>query len=106
MIVSGTARWALLRETPDAPDLREIAAHMAPVDLILVEGFKAYDIPKIEVFRTVVGKPPLWHGLRGIVAVATDEPGLQAPHPLLPLDDPATIAAWIAKFVADHPAVE
>ncbi len=104
MVVSG-ARWALLRETPEAPDLRQLAARMAPVDLVLVEGFKQYDFPKIEVFRPAAGGAPLWPDLPGIVAVATDDANLDCPHPLLPLNDPATVAIWIATFVAQqkHP---
>jgi molybdopterin-guanine dinucleotide biosynthesis protein MobB len=46
VLVVGGQRWALLRETPEGPPgLPALAARMAPVDLILVEGFKGYDFP-------------------------------------------------------------
>ncbi len=103
MVVSGT-RWALLRETPERPDLRDIASHMAPVDLVLVEGFKAYDFPKIEVFRAATGHAPLWPQLPGIVALATDDAVPACPYPVLPLNDPTAIGAWIAVFVTEEHA--
>jgi molybdopterin-guanine dinucleotide biosynthesis protein B len=100
VVVVSDARWALLRETPAETDLRQLAARMAPVDLVLVEGFKQYDFPKIEVFRPAAGGPPMWPDLPGIVAVATDDTALDCPHPLLPLNDPARIATWIATWMA------
>ena len=71
MLVS-TARFALLRETPQPLDLDALVARMAPVDLILVEGFKLEEMPKIEVYRAALGKPRLWPDMAGIVAMATD----------------------------------
>ncbi len=99
MVVSGS-RWALLRETPEPPPLRELAARLAPVDLVLVEGFKTDDFPKIEVHRPALGKTPLWPGLGSVVAVASDDSGLACVPPLLPLNDAAEIARFVAGFVA------
>ncbi len=107
VLVVGGMRWALLHELPPdepdlAPDLLQLSARLEPVDLVLVEGFKAYNFPKIEVFRPSVGKPPLWLAMAGIVAVATDEPGVAAgagrPPELLPLNDAPAIARWIAAW--------
>ena len=107
VLVVGGMRWALLHEMPDndpgtAPDLLVLAARLEPVDLVLVEGFKAYDFPKIEVFRPSVGKPPLWPEMSGIVAVASDcalaPAGATPPPPLLPLNDAPAIARWIAAW--------
>jgi molybdopterin-guanine dinucleotide biosynthesis protein B len=99
MVVSGS-RWALLRETPEPPPLRELAARLAPVDLVLVEGFKTDDFPKIEVHRPALGKTPLWPGMGSVVAVASDDSGLACVPPLLPLNDAAEIARFVAGFVA------
>ena len=98
VLVVGGERWALLRETPgEVPDLRVLAARLAPVDLVLVEGFKTYDFPKLEVYRAAVGKPPLWLETSGVAAVASDSPPPQAFRaPWLPLNDARQIAAWIA----------
>jgi molybdopterin-guanine dinucleotide biosynthesis protein B len=93
MVVSGT-RWALLRETPEGTDPAALLARMAPVDLVLAEGFKFDDFPKIEVCRPALGKPRLWPETPGIVAVASDAP-LEDDLPILDLNDAAGIAAWI-----------
>src|SRR3546814_9701549 len=71
-----------LRGAPE-PRLPELLARMAPVDLVLVEGFKHARHPKLEVFRPAVGKPPLWPGDDAVVAVASDRPLPDCPHPVL-----------------------
>ena len=96
----GGHRWALLCEAPDGPPAPALlAARMAPVDLILVEGFKSYPFPKLEVHRPSLGHPPIWPTMPGILAVAADAPPHEAcPHPLLALNDAPAIARWVAAF--------
>ena len=95
VLVSGGARWALLHELDGPePTLPELLRHLAPVDLVLVEGFKTSPHPKIEVFRPSLGKSPLWPGRTDILAVASDDAMLDCPVPVLPLDDPAAVVAW------------
>jgi molybdopterin-guanine dinucleotide biosynthesis adapter protein len=94
LVASGT-RWALLHEVvgPE-PGLPELLTHMHPVDLVLVEGYKGHPFPKLEVHRPALGKPPIWPEQPDIVAVATDAP-VAAGRLILPLNDPAAVAAWI-----------
>jgi len=96
VMVASARRFALMHELRDAPEpaLDELVARMAPVDLLLVEGFKAHPHPKLEVHRPSIGKPLLYPGDPHIVAVASDET-LEVPLPLLPLDDVAAIADMI-----------
>jgi molybdopterin-guanine dinucleotide biosynthesis protein B len=73
MIASAT-RWALQHELrgADEPDLDALVAHMSPVDLVLVEGFKRHPHPKLEVMRPSLDKEPLYPGdpmIRAIYAV-------------------------------------
>ena len=96
LVASGT-RWALLHEVEGPePELPELLARMQPVDLVLVEGYKTHKFPKLEVYRPALGKPPIWPDQPDIVAVATDAP-VSAERELLPLNDPAAIAAWIGR---------
>lgn len=109
VLLAGGERWAMFRETPTGtPDLKALAARLAPVDLVLVEGFRAYDIPRLEIFRPALGKPPLWPDHPGIVAVATDSPDIAAragyAGVILSLDDSSSIARWIMGFVASFQA--
>src|SRR5215467_13179209 len=57
VLVSSANRWALVRELRGEaePTLPELLAKLAPVDLVIVEGFKRGTHPKLEVFRAVVG---------------------------------------------------
>lgn len=99
MIASGR-RWALLHELEGPePGLPELLAHMAPVDLVVVEGFKANPHPKIEVFRPAMGRDGLWPGREDIVAIAADAPVPGAGRPVLPLNAPGEIATWAVDYL-------
>lgn len=93
VMLASSARFALLRETPQPLGLDALARRMAPVDLILVEGFKMEALPKIEVFRAALGKPRLWPDIPDIVAVATD--AVADGLPCLDMNDPDAIAERI-----------
>jgi molybdopterin-guanine dinucleotide biosynthesis protein B len=82
---------------PTEPGLAQSVARMADVDLILVEGFKSYPHPKLEVHRTSLGKPLLYGEDDHIVAVASDGPLSGVKIPVLDLDDTAAIAAFILR---------
>ena len=77
VLVTSTARWALMHELRGAPEMSLAAAiaQLSPCDIALVEGFKSAPIPKLEVHRPSVGKPLLHPDDRHVVALATDEPG-------------------------------
>lgn len=74
VMISSAHRFALMHELRDAPEptLRDLVARLGPVDIVLVEGFKFDPIPKMEVYRPSLGKPPIWPKDSHIVAVATD----------------------------------
>ena len=96
VMVASSRRFALMHELRDEPEpsLAELAARMAPVDLLLVEGFKREPHPKLEVHRPSVGKPFLYPDDPHIVAIASDRP-LTVPLTVLPLADVAAIADFI-----------
>lgn len=96
MVVSD-GRWALLRERHADEDvsLGALAERMAPVDILLVEGFKQAGIAKIEVYRPSIGKPPLFPGDGEIVAVASDAAVDVGERPLLPLSPVSAVADFI-----------
>jgi len=98
VMVASSRRFALMHELRGAPEpsLDELAARMAPVDLLLVEGFKREAHPKLEVHRPSVGKPFLYPDDPHIVAIASDTV-LAAPLPVLPLADAAAIADFILE---------
>jgi molybdopterin-guanine dinucleotide biosynthesis protein B len=101
VLVSSAKRWALMHELRGAaePGLADLVQRLSPVDLVIVEGFKRGPHPKIEVYRAVVGKPPLHPDDRRILAVASDTP-LAAPLPVIPLDAIERIAEIMLAYAA------
>ena len=70
------------------------------LDLILVEGFKHEEIPKIELFRPRMGLGPMYPNDPNIFAVATDGELPQATDlPVLDLNDAKAVAGFIARWV-------
>lgn len=104
VMMSSSRRWVLQHETRDDPEatLEELLARMTPVDLVVIEGFKAYPHAKIEVYRPSVGKDPLYPSDPDIVAVASDEALSGLPIPVLDVDD----VAAIADFIVGHCRLE
>jgi molybdopterin-guanine dinucleotide biosynthesis adapter protein len=94
VLVSSVNRWALVHELRGAaePTLGDLLAKLAPVDLVIVEGFKHGAHPKLEIYRSALGKPPLHPGDQHIVAVASDAPVPSARVPVVGLDDVEAIA--------------
>src|ERR1700693_1484164 len=74
VLVTSANRWALLHELRGAPepDLGELLAKLAPVDVVLCEGSKRSTPNKIEVHRPSLGKPLLYPDDAAVVAVASD----------------------------------
>jgi len=89
----GGLRYAIMREQ-DEPGLAEVLARLSPADLVLVEGFKREQHPKIEVRSG--GGPPLVAADPAIVAIATDQPLGDQRLPCFRRDDIAAIADFIA----------
>ena len=97
VLVSSANRWALIHEGRGAPELGldELLVHLAPVDLVLVEGFKASAHAKLEVHRGANGKPLLHLDDPKIFAIASDVALADAAIPVLDLDDTGAIADFL-----------
>jgi len=97
VVLATARRWAVIHELRGAaePPLDELLARMTPVDLVLVEGFKRFPHPKIEVHRAERGTPLLAPEDPSVVAVASDAPLPGLALPRLGLDDVPAIAAFI-----------
>jgi len=104
VLVASSRRFALMHELRGAqePSLAELLGRMAPVDLILVEGFKRDTHAKIEVHRAANEKPFLYPEDPMIAALATDVREALPPHlPHAHLDDIKSIAALILRYAMD-----
>jgi len=98
VLVSSSRRWALMHELRGAaePRLQELLVKMAPVDLVLVEGFKREPHRKIEVHRAANGKPWLFPDDPGIVGIVTDA-AAETRLPVVHLDDIDAVATLIKR---------
>jgi len=101
VMVSSGQRWSLTRELRGAPEapLDELLDKLGPCDVVLVEGFKRAEIPKIEVHRAVVTEPLLFPEDGRIVAEATDTE-VSTTLPTLDINDPEAVADFVVGYLA------
>ncbi|SDJ63326.1 molybdopterin-guanine dinucleotide biosynthesis protein B [Billgrantia gudaonensis] len=109
MLIASRARLALMMETPDQTeaDLAQLIEMIRPQhpDLVLVEGFKAWPLPKLALHREALGKPLRVDDDPWIRAVASAEPlSLPAGVEALDLDDLEAIADWVAAWPTRWPS--
>ena len=100
VLVTSSRRWVLMHELRGAaePALNEQIMHLSPCDLLLVEGFKHEPIPKIEVYRALVGEPLLHPHDKNIVAIASDTP-LTSALPQLDINQPLQVVSFMLKHL-------
>ena len=101
VLLSSRKRFALMHELRGnyEPSLEMLLARLAPVDLVLIEGFKRDRHPKIETYRDVTKNDliakydPTIHAVASDVCITID-------RPVFDLDDTAGIADFIAEEIA------
>ncbi|MES2502860.1 MAG: molybdopterin-guanine dinucleotide biosynthesis protein B [Pseudomonadota bacterium] len=101
-LIASNKRWALMTELAQEPDLADLLAKLDKryADLVLVEGFKQAQIPKIEVHRPSLNMPLLATQDSNIVAVASDA-ALELKHiPVLDLNNIAAVAAFLIDYLS------
>ena len=98
VLVTSKQRWALMHEADGEPEgtLEEQIARMSPCDLLLIEGYKYYPLPKLEVYRAANGKTLLYPQDQHIVALATDT-AVPCALPQFGLEDYDAIAAFVIE---------
>ena len=95
----------------DARDRRRAASRrsktssprLAPVDLVLIEGFHTHRHPAIEVHRPSEGHALMWREGSDIIAVAQRRtPAAAVAIPVLDLNDTEAIADFVLAKAEDH----
>ena len=101
VLVSSSRRWALVHELRGAPEpgFTELIERLSPCDLVLVEGFKREQLPKLEVYRASVGESLLYPQDPDIVAVASDA-RVATKLPQFGLEDASAISGFILKHLS------
>ncbi len=100
VLLSSRNRVALMQELREAEEstLAELLARLSPVDLVLIEGYKRDDHPKVEAHRAETGNPLIAPDDPTIRAVASDVP-LTLDRPVFDLNDTVAIADFILAEV-------
>lgn len=107
VIISSERRWVHMHELRDEPEasLAFLLGRVTNARLVLVEGFKRENLPKLEIYRPAVGKPPLHPGDPRVVAVATDAPD-SVNHPrVVDLNDIDAVARTVVDCAEPLDAV-
>jgi molybdopterin-guanine dinucleotide biosynthesis protein B len=104
-------RWVLMHELNESkePSIQEQISHLSPCDLVVVEGFKDAEIPKIELWRSehepCVSNPCRADTDQHIQAIAfpggsksNQQPPLNRDITVLDLDNHIEISDYIIKI--------
>ncbi len=96
-VLASPKKIAVIRDVDRDYTIDEIRdRYVEDVDIIIVEGYKENDFPKIEVFRSALGNELLSKKQGNLFAVASDRP-LAADVPCLGLDDVRGIVDLVEK---------
>ena len=71
-IVTSPSQIGMVMDVDHDHQPLELLPLLSETDIVLVEGFKRSNLPKIEVFRPENGKPPACHGDKDLIAVVSD----------------------------------
>ncbi len=101
VMLVGDKRLVLMNEfrADSEPPLESLLARLAPVDVVIAEGFKSAAIPTIEVCVPSSGRPCRWKQSPYVVALVSDE-DLESPLPKFKVGDVAMLAEHVADVLA------
>ncbi|MGR3660000.1 MAG: bifunctional molybdopterin-guanine dinucleotide biosynthesis adaptor protein MobB/molybdopterin molybdotransferase MoeA [Paracoccaceae bacterium] len=105
VLLSSRKRWALMHEHVEQQEsvLSSLLARLSDVDLVLVEGYKRDDHPKIEAHRAVTGNPLIATEDPTVLAVASDTDLGEMTIPVFDLDNTTAVADFVLRQVGLMP---
>lgn len=109
VLLEAPGERVLFERTDREGDPMDLARrYLGGADIVLAEGFSAYPLPKIEVFRTACGDKPIYDPTRENadqwVAMITDNPAFRAPFPVFRFSDTSWLVS-LANLAWDRAAV-
>lgn len=102
MLIGSVNRWALMADAEKEQEF-SLEDHIRRLDqdnldLILIEGFKLENIPKIELVRPSLGNNLFFPHDENVIAIATDETlSVKTDLPILNINNPAEIVVFICE---------
>jgi molybdopterin-guanine dinucleotide biosynthesis adapter protein len=99
-VISSPRQVGMVKDVVEELTLDQIAErYLSDVDIIVVEGYKRQDKPKIEVHRKAQNRDLLSRDSKYLIAVATDEP-VDVQAPCFDIEDARGLAGFIACYFA------
>ena len=105
VMIASSKRWAKMHELQNEEEqpLSELLKQFGDLDLVLVEGYKGDNHPKIQALRPSVSAEPMNNKANNIVALAAETPvnaaDLNVDGPVFDLNDVESIAAYIQDYL-------
>lgn len=96
VVIASPKQLAMIRRLDNELTIDQIAEMIQDVDIILTEGYKRGDKPKIEVSRSERSRELLCT-TEELVAVATDQPYAELPVPQFDLNDVKGLADLLER---------
>jgi molybdopterin-guanine dinucleotide biosynthesis protein B len=103
VMIASASRFALLREMPSGttePEVSDLLARMTPVDIVLLDGFRRSNYPKMEVVQAGQGEALLAPGDSMVLAITSDVP-VAASVPCLELSNIGELADFALANARD-----
>jgi molybdopterin-guanine dinucleotide biosynthesis protein B len=95
-IISSPYQIGMVRDVEHDHQPEELVALLPDMDIILTEGYKKENLPKLEVFRSEVHKAPLFKGDKSLLAMISDDP-IDLGVPRFSLGDGIKLADFLIK---------
>ncbi len=103
IVISAKDKFALVEDRKFEVPFEDLRGMFSDCDIVFVEGYKIWDIPKVEVHRKETNSEYLIeNGVENIILVATNETEKQFGVPVLHIDDIKAIADFIEKAAERH----
>jgi molybdopterin-guanine dinucleotide biosynthesis protein B len=100
-IVSNASGYSMECSTDADKTPEELASLFSPaIDIVLVEGFKRSNLPKIEIVRS--GLERVCAGDPSRIAIASDIAVEGETIPVLDINDSATVADFVEAYLKEH----
>jgi molybdopterin-guanine dinucleotide biosynthesis protein B len=96
-VISSPAKLALIEDTDHDLSLGELLGFFRGLDLVLAEGYKRENRPKVEVYRPEAHPEPLCRLDKNLIALVSDIP-LALNVPRFGLEDAAGLAAFLKQY--------
>lgn len=97
VLLSSPHQVAMVRDVEYDTPLDELESYFSGVDIILAEGYKRGDRPKVEVFRPEVHEKPVCVNDNNLLGMVSDAP-VDCTVPRFPLNDAEGIATFLIRY--------